>query len=54
LTEYTRIDGIDEWATELTCKLALSDHLSLQPVVHILTTDSKTKCIGMMRLNICL
>lgn len=54
LTEYTRIDGIDEWATELTCKLGLSDHLSLQPVVHILTTDSKTKCIGMMRLNICL
>jgi len=51
-TEYTRIDGIDEWATELTCKLGISEYLSLQPVLHILTTDGKTKCIGMMRLNV--
>ena len=53
-SDYTRILDIDEWATELTCKLGLSNYLSLQPVLHILTTDGETKCIGMMRLNISL
>ena len=51
-TEYTRIDGIDEWATEMTCNIGITEYLSLQPVLHILTTDGETKCIGMMRLNV--
>jgi porin len=53
-SDYTRILEIDEWATELTCKLGLSNSLSLQPALHIIKTDNETQCIGMMRLNISL
>ncbi|MBO7068589.1 MAG: hypothetical protein J6W52_07925 [Bacteroidaceae bacterium] len=53
-SDYTRIIGIDEWATELTCKIALTNYLSLQPALHIITTDDITNCIGMLRLNVCL
>lgn len=53
-SDYTRIADIDEWATELTCKIAFTDYLSVQPVLHIITTDSHTKCISMLRLNVLL
>jgi len=52
--DHTKIDGISEWATELTCNYALTDHLSLQPVLHIIDTDSHAKCIGMLRLGVSL
>lgn len=51
-TDYTRVDGIDEWATELVCSFCLTDFLSLIPVVHILTTDGNTKCIGILRMEL--
>lgn len=51
-SDYTRIDGIDEWATELTCNVAVNDRLSIQPVLHVITTDSKTKCVGVLRLGV--
>lgn len=53
-TDYTRMDGIGEWATELTCSYALTDIVSVQPVLHIIDTDNHTKCIGMLRLGISL
>jgi hypothetical protein len=52
--EYTRILGIDEWATELTCNVNLTKYLSLQPVLHIIKTDNETNCIGVLRLNVSL
>lgn len=51
-TDYARIDGIDEWATELLCNLTLTSYLSVNPVLHVITTDGTTKCIGMLRVNI--
>ena len=53
-SDYTRMLDIDEWATELTCKVALSKYLSVQPVLHILNTDGETQCIGVLRLNVSL
>ncbi len=51
-TDYTRVLGIDEWATELICSLQLTNFLSVKPVLHIITTDSTTKCVGMLRMEI--
>jgi hypothetical protein len=50
--DYTRVLGIDEWATELICSLQLTNFLSVKPVLHIITTDSTTKCVGMLRMEI--
>ena len=51
-TDYARIDGIDEWATEFICNLPLTTYLSINPVLHIITTDGTTKCVGLLRVNI--
>ena len=51
-SDYTRVDGISEWATELTCSFQLCDILSLQPVMHIITTGGTTRCVGMLRLGV--
>ena len=51
-TDYARIDGIDEWATEFICNLPLTSYLSINPVLHIITTDGTTKCVGLLRVNI--
>ena len=49
---YTRMDGIGEWATELTGVYHLTERLYAQPVVHIIQTDRHTRCIGMLRLGV--
>ncbi len=51
-TDYTRVLGIDEWATELICAFHLTDFFSVKPVLHVITTDGTTKCIGMLRVDI--
>lgn len=51
-SDYTRVDGMGEWATELTCNYELTNILSIQPALHIIDTDNHTKCIGMMRLGV--
>ena len=53
-SDYTRIIGIDEWATELTCNVNLTNYLSVQPALHIIKTDDETNCIGVLRLNVSL
>ena len=53
-SDYTSVFDIDEWATELTCNITYNDHLSIQPVLHVLKTDGETKYIGMLRLNVTL
>ena len=50
-SDYSRVDGMGEWATELTCHYELTNFLSIQPVLHIIDTDNHTKCIGMMRIR---
>ena len=51
-TDYTRVLDVDEWATELICSLRITDFLSVKPVLHIITTDGTTKCVGMLRVDI--
>lgn len=49
-SDYTRIEGVDEWATEVTCNIQCNRHISLQPAIHVITTGGKTNCVGIMRL----
>lgn len=51
-TDYTRVLDIDEWATEFICRLRITDFLSVKPVLHVLTTDGNTKCVGILRVDI--
>ena len=51
-SDYTRILDVDEWATELTCNITLTDHLSIQPVLHLVNTDGEINWAGMFRLGI--
>ena len=51
-TDYTRVLDIDEWGTELICSLHLTDFLTVKPVLHIITTDGTTKCVGILRVDI--
>lgn len=53
-SDYTRIAGADEWATEFTCNVACSKAVSLQPTLHIINTDGKTVCVALLRLGVCL
>ena len=51
-SDYTRVDGTSEWATELTCNFQLDSVFSLQPVLHVITTGGNTRCVGVMRLSV--
>ena len=51
-SDYTQVLGIDEWATELICSLQLTNYLTVKPVFHIITTNSSTNCVGMLRVDI--
>ena len=53
-SDYTRIIGIDEWATELTCNIHLTDFLSLQPAFHLIKTGEETNYLGALRVNVSL
>lgn len=53
-SDYTRISGVNEFATELTGSIALTEYLSLQPAMHLVTTGGRTKCIGMLRTTVSL
>lgn len=53
-SDYTSLIGVDEWATEFNCKVTLTDYLSVQPVFHLIITDSKTNCAGLLRMNVSL
>lgn len=54
VTDYTRVFGVDEWATEFTCDLPLTGAVSLQPTLHVVRTGSDTSCVGLMRLTVTL
>lgn len=53
-SDYTCISGVNEFATELTGSIALTEYLSLQPAMHFVTTGGRTKCIGMLRTTVSL
>ena len=51
-SDYTRVDGTSEWATELTYNFYLGPVFSLQPVLHVITTGGNTRCVGVLRLGV--
>ncbi len=51
-TDYANFDDIDEWATELTCKVTLNTHVYLQPTLHVIRTGTEWSTVGMMRLGV--
>ena len=51
-SDHVRVLGVNEWNTELVCHLDLNDYLSVKPVLHILNSDGKTQCIGLLRLTV--
>ena len=61
-SDFVHYDNLDldiatdgyEFATELTCKVHLTDWFSIQPVVHIINTDGDGLCAGVLRLNVSL
>lgn len=53
-TDYANFMERNEFATELTCKISISDHVDIQPTVHLITYDSKLHCIGMLRMALSL
>lgn len=42
-SDYTRIEGVDEWATELTCRYRCSGMLSLQPTFFLIHTGGEVR-----------
>lgn len=51
-SDHIRALDVNEWNTELVCHIDLNDYLSVKPVLHILNCDSKTQCIGLLRLTV--
>lgn len=48
--DYARFAQAHEWATELTCRIDLCEHISLQPVVHAIVTSSRLSSVCSLRL----
>lgn len=51
-TDYARVQGLDEWTTELVCSIPLTGFLALQPALHVITTDGTTNCVALLRVNV--
>lgn len=49
-TDYADFAGVREWATELTCQVPLGNHLTLQPALHFIRTDTEWNTAGTLRL----
>ena len=49
-TDYANFVGRNEFATEITCKIPLSQKMHIQPTVHIISSDSKFYNVAMMRV----
>lgn len=48
--DYARFVEATEWATEVTCRIDLCEHISLQPVVHAIVTSSRLSSVCSLRL----
>ena len=51
-SDYAHFEDIDEWATELTCKIHLSEHVYVQPTAHFISQDTKSSVVGILRLGV--
>lgn len=49
-TDYANFTERNEYATELTCKIPVFQHLDIQPTVHVITTDCSLQCAATVRV----
>lgn len=50
--DQARFREISEWATELTCKVALSEHVEIQPIVHLILTGDHKNSVCCIRVGL--
>lgn len=53
-TDYARMDEGCECATELTCRIHISEHLDLQPAIHGIVQKNMKALVSLLRLSIVL
>lgn len=51
-TNYADCYDRHEWATELTWKCPVNDHLFVQPALHLIRTNGATHAVGLLRLGV--
>lgn len=51
-SNYVNIVGIDEFATEFLCSYHPWKFLTVKPVLHVITSDGETNCVGLFRVNV--
>lgn len=51
-SDYARFADCDEFATELTMKIGISNHVHVQPAVHLISTDSHFHSAALLRLGV--
>lgn len=49
-SDYAHFEDVDEWATELTCKIPISEHVYVQPTAHFISQDTEHFVVGVLRL----
>lgn len=49
-TDYANFLERNEFATELTCKIPLSQHIDIQPTAHLIAHDGRLHCVAMLRM----
>ncbi|MCQ2110983.1 MAG: hypothetical protein MJY79_05780 [Bacteroidaceae bacterium] len=53
-TDYARMDEGYECATELTCRIHVSEHLDLQPTIHWINQKEMKALVSLLRLSLVL
>lgn len=53
-TDYARFRDNYEWATELTCLFQITEHISIQPALHMILQKDLKAVVGLFRLSISL
>lgn len=51
-SDYAHFIDNNEWATELTCKAQLSEHIYLQPTLHYIKNNEVNRVVGLLRLGV--
>ena len=51
-SDYARFRDNYEWATELTCLFRLSDHVSIQPALHMILQKDLKAVVGFCRVSV--
>ncbi len=51
-TDYANYGERNEFATELTCRIPISEHIHIQPTAHFITYDSRLRSVAMLRMAI--